>query len=73
MYKNLLAEADPDPVLYTYAAACLYYMGSYDDAMAMAAQASQTLLSNTGKSQHTHSNNTSSTACIATVSRFSMQ
>ena len=42
IYKELLAQADPDPVLYIYAAACLYYMGSYNEAMDMADQASIT-------------------------------
>lgn len=40
IYKELLAEGDPDPVLYIYAGACLYYMGLYDEAMDMAAQVS---------------------------------
>ena len=38
IYKQLLAEEDPDPVYYTYAAACLYYMGLYGEAESMALQ-----------------------------------
>ena len=40
IYKQLLAEEDPDPVYYTYAAACLYYMGLYGEAESMALQVS---------------------------------
>ncbi len=38
IYKQLLAEEDPDPILHTYAAACLYYMGLYEEAEATAAE-----------------------------------
>ena len=38
IYKQLLAEEDADPILYTYTAACQYYMGLYDDAEATAAE-----------------------------------
>lgn len=36
MYKELLAMPDPDPLYYTYAAACEYYMGMYKEAEATA-------------------------------------
>ncbi len=38
IYKQLLAEEDPDPIFHTYVAACLYYMGLYEEAEASAAE-----------------------------------
>ncbi len=38
VYKQLLAEENPDPVFHTYVAACLYYMGLYEEAEASAAE-----------------------------------
>lgn len=32
LYRQLLAGEDADPLFNTYAAACLYYMGLYDQA-----------------------------------------
>jgi hypothetical protein len=32
LYRQLLAQPDPDPTHHTYAAACLFYMGSYEEA-----------------------------------------
>jgi tetratricopeptide (TPR) repeat protein len=31
-YQELLKQDDPDPLYYTYSAACYYYMGLYKDA-----------------------------------------
>lgn len=36
LYRQLLAREDADPIFHTYAAACLYYMGLYDQAEAAA-------------------------------------
>lgn len=36
LYRQLLAGEDADPLFHTYAAACLYYMGLYDQAEAAA-------------------------------------
>lgn len=36
LYRQLLAGQDADPLFHTYAAACLYYMGLYDQAEAAA-------------------------------------
>lgn len=38
MYKELLDYEDPDPLCFTYCAACYYYMGLYKDAEASATQ-----------------------------------
>ena len=38
VYKELLANDDPDPLYYIYAAACYYYMGLYKEAEETALQ-----------------------------------
>lgn len=38
IYRELLAQPDPDPQYHTYAAACHYYMGLYKEAEAAAQQ-----------------------------------
>lgn len=43
IYKQLLAEEDPDPILHTYLAACLYYIGLYEEAEASAAEVHMSL------------------------------
>ena len=40
LYRQLLAGQDADPLFHTYAAACLYYMGLYDQAEAAASEVS---------------------------------
>ncbi len=40
IYKELLAADDPDPLYFTYSAACYYYMGLYTEAEQQAHQAS---------------------------------
>lgn len=43
IYKQLLAEEDPDPIFHTYVAACLDYMGLYEEAEASAAEVHMSL------------------------------
>ena len=41
LYRQLLAAQDADPLLHTFAAACLYYIGLYDQAEAAANEVDQ--------------------------------
>ena len=36
IYQDLLEQDDPDPLYYTYSAACSYYMGMYQEAEQLA-------------------------------------
>ena len=38
LYRQMLDKEDADPIFHVYAAACLYYMGLYDQAEASAEQ-----------------------------------
>jgi hypothetical protein len=44
IYQDLLKQDDPDPVYYTYSAACNYYMGIYQEAKQLALKASWQLI-----------------------------
>lgn len=52
MYKELLAMPDPDPLYYTYAAACEYYMGMYKEAEATALKVRHNKLQLSGHEGH---------------------
>ena len=44
LYRALLTETDPDPTHHVFAAACLFYLGRYDDAVSEANKGPETKL-----------------------------